>query len=103
MIRNPLPTLESIRDSVMDIARILREFPRFDIVSVAVTAVASTDVDALVRSEKIEKLSGCVQLGGTTTDVPAIEYKDNKTMLATYSFGASTSGKQTYTFLLVGV
>lgn len=103
MIRNPLATLESLRDSILDIIRFLKLLPRFDVVSVSVLAIASTDIDAYITSSKFNTLYGGVQLGGTTTDIPVIAYNDNKSIKATYSFGASTSGKQSYRFLLVGV
>jgi len=103
MIRYPMQTLESMRDVLMDVIRFLRDMPTIAVVSIEIVAVASSDVDALISSTKLKTLYGAVQIGGTTTDVPTIAYHDNTTVQATYSFGASTTGKQTYRFLLIGV
>jgi hypothetical protein len=102
MIRSPLPTLESLRDTIMDITRFIKDLPIVAVMDLTVIAVASTSVVAFVSSRKIKNLWGIVQIGGTTVDVPEIEYYSTDAMKVTYDFDASTTGKQTYRFLMVG-
>lgn len=99
-MRRPSVTLRSIFDAVLDIIDTITSLPRLEVKTVEVEAQASQEITAIVRSTF--PALGLVQIDGTTDDIPATEKYSTYEIKVTYDYGASASGKQQYTYLIVG-
>lgn len=103
MIRKPTDNTKEIRDSILDIINVLNTSVSIEIKTVGVTAVASTTVTIKLSTKTMRSLSGAVQIASTFTEQAYVKYNDTQSLDVSWDFGASTSGEQTVTFLLIGV
>lgn len=101
-IRRPSDNVKDIRDSVSDLVDWSSTLPVFEVKKVDVVAVASTTISAPLSSTRFTNLSGAVQIAATCDEVAYVKNKNTQSLDVSWDFGASTSGKQTITFLLIG-
>lgn len=101
-IRRPTERTEDIRDSVFDLIEWVTTLPRIEVKQIDVTAVASTTVTVPLTSGAFTKLDGAIQMKATCDEVAYVRAKNTQSVDVSWDFGASTSGKQTVTFLLIG-
>lgn len=101
-IRRPTDRVADIRDSVFDLIEVVEGQPRFEIKKADVTAVASTTITVELTSSNMTKLEGAIQIASTADEQAYVNYKNTQSVTVSWDFGASTSGKQTVTFLLIG-
>jgi hypothetical protein len=103
MIRRPTDQINDIRNSINDIIDQLIASPRFEIRMIDITAISEETMSFEIQSLELTTLMGAIQINSTTSEQPIITFKNTTSVLATYDFAATTNGKQTVTFLLIGV
>lgn len=101
-IRRPTHKPEDIRDSVFDVIDRLNTQPSLEVKQIEVVAVASTTITVELTSNTLTNLDGAVQIKATCDEVAYVKPKNTLSVNVSWDFGASTSGKQTVTFLLIG-
>jgi len=103
MIRRPTDQGKDLRDSVFDVISAFNTLPKFEVKQITITAEASTTKTAELTALTMTKISGAVQIASTGTEQAYVNYKNTQSVYVSWDFGASTTGEQTVTFLLIGV
>lgn len=85
-----------------ELERDIDALPSFEIKQVEVIAQASTEVSFIVSAESLNVVKGLVEISTTSDETPVVEKYNTAAMKVTYDYGASTTGKQHYTYLIVG-
>jgi hypothetical protein len=102
MISIPRLDLASIHSSVLGVIRYIKTFPRFAVVEATLQSSASSTASITVSSVKVPRLLGIIQISGTAPEQPSVAMTGTDTATLTYSFGANTTGRQEYKYLLIG-